>query len=130
MKKIILVTALIVIMSMISGCAMKGPSPVGVSSGFLYSSVTYPTAISPYGFARQDIEILGNIKIKTLSYNIAGLVALGGNGYNEILSAAKTKYPDAEGLINVYYDLDYMNFLFLFSKVSGTANATVIKLKK
>lgn len=102
-----------VAMSLLAGCAstMNVP-PSGVSPGFLFSEVTYPSAResnTQFKFKPEDIVVLGPVKASSESMTILMLWSSGDNGYGNLMRAARAAYPEADGVIDVQWDTQYGN---------------------
>jgi len=133
-KKMTLIFLAIIIF-ITAGCGVMTLPPSGVSPGMAYSSVNYPSmqnSITEYKFGKDDIEVLGPVLAETSSINILGLFSTGDNGYGKLLEEARRRFPEADGLVNVYFDSRYTSCLWgmIFSKVNSTVTATAVKFKK
>ncbi|MEI8139915.1 MAG: hypothetical protein WCI03_08615 [bacterium] len=98
----------------LAGCVSPpmGIPPSGVSPGFLFSDVNYPTqrdSITKFKVNRNDIVILGPVTAKGESQCILALWAKGDNGYGNLMKAAKGAYPNADGVVDVQWDTKYSN---------------------
>ena len=119
----------------VSGCAsVMSLPPSGVGPGMLFSDVNYPSrreAQTRFDFTKADIEVLGPVVTTSESQCILGLVAQGDNGYGNLLKAAKAKYPEADGVINVQWDTRWnLICMGIMSKVQSTVEGTAFKFKK
>jgi hypothetical protein len=119
----------------ISGCAsVTAIPPAGSSPGVLLTEVTYPSrhdAQTLFNFSRADIELLGPITATSESQCILGLMAQGDNGYGNLMKAAKAKYPDADGIINLSWDTHWnLICLGIISKVQANVEGMAFKFKK
>jgi len=135
MRKWLSVLGCVVVGLLLTGCAglMSAP-PSGVSPGGLFSDVTYPSyreSHTQFTFAREDFVILGPVTATSESSCILGLFAQGDNGFGNLTRAAKAKYPDCDGVINVQWDTKWnLICLGLISKVNATVEGTAIKIKR
>lgn len=135
MKKWLSVLGCVVVGLGLTGCAgLMSTSPSGVAPGGLFSDVNYPSyreSQTKFTFTRDDLVILGPITAKSESQCILGLVAQGDNGFGNLMKAARTKYPDCDGVINIQWDTQWnLICLGLMSKVTATVEGTAIKIKR
>jgi len=135
MKKWLALLGCVVVGLSLTGCAglMSAP-PSGVSPGGLFSDVNYPSyreSQTQFTFAREDFIILGPVSATSESSCILGLFAQGDNGFGNLTRAAKAKYPDCDGVINVQWDTEWnLICLGLISKVTAKVEGTAIKIKR
>ena len=118
-----------------SGCAsVTSLPPSGVSPGMLFSDVNYPSrhdAQTLFNFSKSDIELLGPVNTMSESQCILGLIAQGDNGYGNLMKAAKAKYPDADGVINLQWDTHWdLICMGIMSKVQSNVEGMAFKFKK
>ena len=119
----------------LSGCAglMSAP-PSGVTPGGIFSDVTYPSyreSQTKFTFTHSDLVILGPVTSTSESSCFLGLFASGDNGYGNLTRAAKAKYPDCDGVINIQWDTEWNQICMgLISKVTATVEGTAIKIKR
>jgi len=100
----------------------------------LFTEVNYPSrhdAQTLFNFNRSDIELLGPISTSSESQCILGLMAQGDNGYGNLMKAAKAKYPEADGVINLQWDTRWnLICMGLISKVQSNVEGMAFKFKK
>jgi len=119
----------------LTGCAglMTAP-PSGVAPGGLFSDVNYPSyreSQTRFTFTHDDLVILGPVTATSESQCILGLVAQGDNGFGNLMRAAKAKYPECDGVINIQWDTRWnLICMGLMSKVTATVEGTAIKIKR
>ncbi|MEI8122938.1 MAG: hypothetical protein WCI20_12890 [bacterium] len=119
----------------LTGCAglMTAP-PSGVAPGGLFSDVNYPSyreSQTRFTFTHDDLVILGPVTATSESQCILGLVAQGDNGFGNLMRAAKAKYPECDGVINIQWDTRWnLICMGLLSKVTATVEGTAIKIKR
>jgi len=140
MKKIMCLS--ILLMSMI-GCTstyhiMQGGYPAAVSPAFVFSDdVVYPYKDSQtvFNLERKDYVILGQVSTELESTNILYLYSSGDNGYGKILKIARQRYPNANALMNVYWDSKIKQIgwpyppIPIFQKVTSQVTAIAVSLK-
>lgn len=135
MKKMILASLPLMGALVFSGCAsVLSMPPSGSSPGMLMTEVTYPSkhdAQTLFNFSKADIELLGPISVTSESQCMLGLMAQGDNGYGNLMKAAKAKYPDADGVINLQWDTRWnLLCLGIISKVQSNVEGMAFKFKK
>ena len=119
----------------LTGCAglMTAP-PSGVAPGGLFSDVNYPSyreSQTRFTFTHDDLVILGPVTATSESQCILGLVAQGDNGFGNLMRAAKARYPECDGVINIQWDTRWnLICMGLMSKVTATVEGTAIKIKR
>jgi hypothetical protein len=119
----------------LTGCAgLMSVPPSGVAPGGLFSEVTYPSyreSQTKFTFTHDDLVILGPVTATSESQSILGLVAQGDNGFGNLMRAARAKYPDCDGVINIQWDTKWnLVCLGIISKVTATVEGTAIKIKR
>lgn len=118
-----------------------GAPPSGVSPGFLFSDVTYPSyreSSTKFTINRSDIVVLGPVTATGESQCILALWSQGDNGYGNLMKAARETYPDADGVVDVQWDTKYGNLCLpccyvwvpIFYKVKSTGEGQAFKFKK
>lgn len=131
-----------VAMTFLSGCSsLMNVPPSGVSPGFLFSDVNYPSrreSNTQFKFDRKDIVILGPVTATGESQNILLLWSQGDNGYGNLMKAAREAYPEADGVVDVQWDTRYSNlcipccymYIPILFKVKSTGEGNAFKFKK
>ena len=127
----------------LAGCAglPMGAPPSGVSPGFLFSDVTYPSyreSSTKFTINRSDIIVLGPVTATGESQCILALWSQGDNGYGNLMKAAREAYPEADGVVDVQWDTKYGNLCLpccyvwvpIFYKVHSTGEGQAFKFKK
>jgi hypothetical protein len=118
-----------------------GAPPSGVSPGFLFSDVAYPSyreSSTKFTINRSDIVVLGPVTATGESQCILALWSQGDNGYGNLMKAARETYPDADGVVDVQWDTKYGNLCLpccyvwvpIFYKVKSTGEGQAFKFKK
>jgi len=95
------------------GCTSTSHIPrSGVAPGFVIANVNYPSyreTDTEFKISRNDIVILGPVKASGNSINVLGIVATGDNGYGNLTKAARSAYPEADGVVDIQWDTSYEN---------------------
>jgi len=144
MKNFFVLGFLIFISGLISGCSssaymtMQGGYPSAVSPAVVYSDdVVYPfkDSFTMFTLNRNDYRILGHVSTEMESKNILYIYSEGDNGYGRLLDIARQKYPQANALMNVYWDSKIKNIgwpyppIPVFQKVTARVTATAISIR-
>jgi hypothetical protein len=98
----------------VCGCGTPtAMGPSGVSPGMLMTEVTYPSqhdAQTRINIKRDDIQILGTVQATAESSTfLLRLWSSGDNGYGNLMKAARRAYPQADGVVDIQWDTEYMD---------------------
>jgi len=143
MKRLILTSLFFLCIVSMFGCSnaymsMQGGYPSAVTPAFVFSDdVVYPfkDSFTNFTLERKDYRILGHVTTEMESINILYIYSRGDCGYGKLLEIAKQKYPQANALMNVYWDskLTHVGWPYpplpLFQKVTARVTATAISLR-
>lgn len=106
----------------LGGCAFT-LSPI---QGVLYTGVKTPvTYKSAKGF--YEYETIGEVEGTSSATSIFGIIASGDASTNAAYKNALTKYPEADGLIDVCVDQTFSSFLGIFASYKTTLSAKAVK---
>ena len=124
------------LVTLLAGCCAMGggySSPLGSRPGSIVADGTYGTGGTPafVRFEGTDVEVLGQVQAEGHSETTLGIISSGDNGYAKVLDAARKKYPDFNGVINLQYDVQYNNICggALVERVTTKIEGTVIKYR-
>ncbi len=137
-RTLFLFAVFLVAVFILSGCGTMRMPAGSVFPGLIYSDVNYPSLREEpdvqYRFTAQDITILGPVTAKGSSVNILGLFGTGSNGYETLMEAAKSKYPDADTVININWDTKFTYFgliyIPIYQRADSTLTGTAIRMKR
>ncbi len=135
-KNIILLTCAVALM-FLTGCAaalsnVSYRQPVGVTHGFAFGDVTYPTLLNSHTEIKldtDDFEIIKTVSVEATSMNVLGIVGLGDNGYIKLFE--KARMAGADDIINIKVDTQTQSILtFVYRKATTKLTGTAIRWRK
>ncbi len=154
MKKIVFIAVLLMAISSLTACdAIKSLSGGAQATGgkstasISYSSTTSEPKFNEYNYNRgdydanysfkysfdlEDIVKLGPVTYRyTNSTGCVGSARMEQGGLARLMLEARKKYPDADGLVNIYFDRVHEPgcFSFIKDEVLTTITATAVKMK-
>ena len=108
---------------------------VGAAPGWLVAQQSFPSAreapVMEFQYKPEDIVILGPVTSTSQSKCILGLISEGSNGNLVLMQAARTKYPDADGVMNVQWDSRYNGICMgIYTTVDSDVEGTAFKWKR
>ena len=117
---------------------MQQGYPSAVSPAFVFSDdVVYPykDSITMLNLDRKDYRIFGHVSTEMASKNILYIYSEGDNGFGKLMEIARNKYPEANALMNVYWDSKIKNIgwpyppIPFYQQVTARVTATVVAIK-